>query len=82
MKGTNVANHYSKRLRRLSSFEIEPVFMMTYTPRGRRLMRARHMPMWAALRRMRHGYTLTYHTHAVLPERLWMRAFRNVYGRE
>jgi len=81
-QATLMATTTPKRRKWASSFEIEPIYTMSYTSKGRRLIRAVHMPMWRVLGRKHYAYALTYHTHAVLPERMWMRVFAGTRGRE
>lgn len=65
-----------------SSFEIEPIFKLMYSLKARHPVMCMYMPAWRALGRFRPPHTLTHHTYAVLPARMWLRVFGSRRGRE
>lgn len=81
-QATSVATTPPKRRKRPSSFDYEPIFIRDWRMRFRKW----HVRKW--LRVYQRGYThipirtFTYHTHAVLPERVWARVFAPTRRRE
>ena len=75
---TSVAKPPSKRLKRASSFEIEPIYKPYKPWRSTRNTSWAWARDWWAQTHHTPALTLRYYTHAVLPARMWERAFRGL----